>query len=64
MTDQQESVTIKQAQDLKVKLEVQIREMLRQFSDKTGLCINRIELNTTTTMDGMPTYWPELDVSL
>jgi flagellar biosynthesis component FlhA len=57
-------VTIEEAKAAKTALRARINQVLREFTDDTGLLIESLHVNQNMTMDGSCRYWVDVEVQL
>ncbi len=57
-------VSIKEAKAAKAALRERIHLALREFTDDTGLIVERLDLNVSRVIDGGCSYWVEPEVVL
>jgi inosine/xanthosine triphosphate pyrophosphatase family protein len=57
-------MTIDEAKAAKAALSERIRLALREFTDDTGLVVERLDVNPNRIVGGGCNYWVELEVML
>jgi flagellar biosynthesis component FlhA len=57
-------VNIEEARAAKMALRNRINQVLREFTDDTGLLVESLYVNQNMTMDGSCRYWVDVEVRL
>jgi flagellar biosynthesis component FlhA len=57
-------VNIEEARAAKMALRERINQVLREFTDDTGLLVESLHVNQNMTMDGSCRYWVDVEVRL
>jgi hypothetical protein len=57
-------MTIEEARAAKMALRESINQVLREFTDDTGLLVESLYVNQNMTTDGRCRYWVDVEVRL
>ena len=57
-------MTIEEAKAAKTALRHRINQILREFTDDTGLLVGSLYVNQNQMMDGTCRYWVDVEVQL
>lgn len=57
-------MNIEEARAAKMALRNRINQVLREFTDDTGLLVESLYVNQNMTMDGSCRYWVDVEVRL